>query len=110
MIHEKRYTLVRAQARDNTNLKDYESIICRVAESTFEDALVDVDVGRSSFVLHINHPTEKIPRGKLINLGKRLASNLNEVCQSSMRIYPSKTHQTSRQLFRCRDTVLHNNE
>ncbi|SKA00270.1 hypothetical protein SAMN03097723_2746 [Pantoea eucalypti] len=101
MIVERKYVLVDATARLNTDLRDYEREIKRAATITFGNDLADLTVYQFSFIINVITDREKIKHGLLVNFGKNIARQVSSLCAFAMRSYSNDKHKPSCQLFRC---------
>ncbi|MEK8279209.1 hypothetical protein P2N84_15885, partial [Escherichia coli] len=69
----------------------------------FGNDFIEVSVETNCFTLTVNSTSSKIPHGILVNMGKRLAANLQSITCHAMRIYHVNGHPDARQLFHCFD-------
>ncbi|MEP9062957.1 hypothetical protein ABKU14_05470 [Enterobacter roggenkampii] len=85
------------------DLTDYEETIRQVVGTLFGNDFIEVSVETNCFTLTVNSTSSKIPHGILVNMGKRLAANLQSITCHAMRIYHVNGHPDARQLFHCFD-------
>ena len=104
-VHIRKYRLVNAPWRNVIKLDDYDVLIKQIISSVFGADLVDVVVEESSFTIMVNCEAEKLPHGVLVNMGKKLAANLQHITACAMRTYQVNSHPDSRQLFHCFDAA-----
>ena len=102
-LHIRKYQLVNARWRDVIDLTDYEETIRQVVSTLFGNDFIEVRVETRCFILTVNSTSSKIPNGILVNMGKRLAANLQSITCHAMRIYHVNGHPDARQLFHCFD-------
>ncbi|EHP0861476.1 hypothetical protein KNZ39_003028 [Escherichia coli] len=104
-LHIRKYQLVNAGWRDVIDLRDYEETIRQVVSSLFGNDFIEVCIEPHCFVLTVNSTYSKIPHGVLVNMGKRLAANLQNITCHAMRIYHVTGHPDTRQLFHCVEAI-----
>lgn len=102
-LHIRKYQLVNSGWRSAIDLKDYETTIRQIMDAVFGVDLIEVHVESRCFRLTLNNANTKIPHGVLVNMGKKLAANLQGITCHAMRIYQVNGHPDSRQLFHCFD-------
>ena len=103
-LHIRKYQLVNARWRDVIDLTDYEETISQVVGTVFGNDLLRSALWNKLFYSDSKQYKQlKYHNGILVNMGKRLAANLQSITCHAMRIYHVNGHPDARQLFHCFD-------
>lgn len=99
--HVRKYQLVHTTCRHDTDLCSYAVAIKGIIAAVFRDNLTDITVDCDAFTITVTTPEDKIPHGVLVNMGKKLSANLQELSCHALKTYQVNNHPDARQLFRC---------